>query len=567
MFLGVLLFLSPTCLFLSLWQRARVHYRMAAAEAASARKSNQNSMAPITAFRIEALLLQPHDMRKARLWNIKCAGLISDLRALERENNSPELPDLTRWTSKLRPKWKVRGIPPPNGMEFVSPLFAWFYISLWPVATDENVSGLFHVLMRCGCNSAAALGATTRSGHVVLQFAAASTAFVRGEKEESSDDDDDQDYFYEGDAPWRKRAVVELTGQPNLPLFSAAAALPDPDSVVDRLSGPYCCAFCTFVCNKLDSHAVDVLARINPTQRLAILSAPHYGFAHASKFSCMRTFMALWRAALERMKQPDFGGATEIDRIIGGPANAEGTRIGAFSCATMWGDALAWRLVTDRNCPLAVAMLRHANEHSDRQYLSPMTMIVGHDQTEEEADIRGEWLVSRLRQDVLNAYLFTDHTPLMAAAKYELPKTLTALLDRGVEVDLTTTSRPDASACDDKKIIPMTAVDMIHNDDIITAKFRPAAARLRIETKARFAQHSLIVVAAVPVLQQVGGAQMPRELVSICLAYAGLPQPVALPAPSRSIFVGAKRGTISASSGVVDARERAELSSKRLRLT
>ncbi len=555
-------------------------------------------MAPITAARIEALLLQPRDPEKAGSWNRDCAELICDFRAFEGDirQNPPKLPDLTRWTSNLRPKCM-------KCTEFINPLFAWFCISKWPKAADENVSGLFHVLMRCGCDSTAALGATTHDGRVILQFAAESAGFMYDEDEYSDEDDDndddedeDEDHAAAVAARSRKRALVLLMKEPNLPLFSAAsaaAAPPDPDSVVDCLSGPYCCAFCTLVFNQLDTYAVDVLARMTPGQRLAILYAPHWGLACACRSSCMGTFVVLWKIARDRMIQPDFGGASEIDRVIGGPASDDKFRLDAFTAAAMFGDGHAWRLVTGAHCPLAAAMLRHANEHSGRQYVSPMTVLYKSELKEEEEDTRGAWLASRLSLDVLNAYGFFGRTPLMVAATCGFTKTLTALLDRGVDVDLTARWIEEADEEEkeeedkgfkstvfaaDTVERPATYVKTVTAADLLpenseSANFQVIAARLRVETKARFELNSLIAGAVVPILRAAGDAQMPRELVRLCLAYAGLPEPVDLFAPHPSVCVGVKRDAATANAGcsgasVGGSTERKEGSHpKRTRLT
>ncbi len=471
------------------------------------------------AGRIEALLL-PQNWKDSELWNKECDQLIADLRVSGSDPRCNVLvPDLTQWVGVMRPQWTSYDVILPKGMEFINPLFAWLGIAMWPKATDANVSGLFDVLMRGGCGSAIALGAVTSTGRVVLQFAAAAAYAARW----TSD-------------PTTKRALHLLIAERNLPLLSSTSAATDPDQVVDGNSGPFCCALCTTMYYKLDDAAVNLLSRLTPAQRLAAVSAPHWAFSRACKYSCSRTFVALWNVVHDRMVQPDCG-AAELDSIIGGPMYHDGYFTSAFATAAVVGDARVWRLVTNVHCPLAAALLRHTNVHPRRQYISPLRVLSATDQTDNEGDLRGAWLVPRLCADVLNAYDDCGFTSVMRAAQYAYPKTLAALLDRGVEIDLcaqpikckpTTLVIADMLARADTQFAAETAADLLPDVDeekLMTVQFLPIAVRLRTETKAQMALRPLIAAAMVPALQQFGGAQFPRELASLCLAYADLPQP------------------------------------------
>ncbi len=510
------------------------------------------TMAPITAARVEALL-QPQYWKNANSWNDECSQLIDDLHALECDprHTVSSLPDLAQWTGAVRPDWTADGMADrvvlPEGMEFINPIFAWLGISLWPQTTGDNVSGLFRVLMRCGCDSVKALGAVTSTGRVVLQFAAAASYAARKQPATV--------------LAAKERALHLLMAQPNLPLFSATAVPTDPDRAVDGDSGPFCCALCTAMHYQLDSTAVEVLLRLTPAQRLAAVSAPHWAFALAINYSCQRTFEALWCVVRDRVIQPDCD-AAEVDRIVGGPVWDDDYRWSAFTGAAINAGAHGWWLVTNAHCPLAYALLRHANAHPERQYTSPLSVLPADEQTHSESDLRGAWLVPRLHADVLNAYDEYGCTAVMQAAEYALPKTLAALLDRGVEVDLTaerieckTVFDPDALVRANTTFAVRTAADLLPDDDDMTAQFMPIAARLRAETKAQMALRPLIAAAVVPALQQFGGTQMPRELLSLCLAYANLPEPL------HSVCTGAKR----IAGGSTDGE--AKPSNKRLRLT
>ncbi len=508
-----------------------------------------------SATRIEALLL-PQNWKDSKSWNDECNQLITDIRAAEADSKHDAaalLPDMTRWTGDQRPQWAAGRVGLFKGMEFVNPIFAWLSIELWLDATYENVSGLFHVLMRCGCDSDKALGAVTSTGRVVLQFAAAEAyAGVTHHLAEST-------------GPTKNLAVNLLLAQPNLPLFSATADATDRDRVADDDNGPFCCALCTVMHNRLDDAAVEVLLRLTPAQRLAVTSGPHCAFARAGLYSCPRTFVALWSVVRDRVVQPDCD-AAEVDRIFRGrPSHDDGYCPSAIATVAFRGDAHAWRLVTNARCPLAAALLRHANAHPQRECDSPLDVLWAEQQTRSERDIRGAWLVPRLCADVLNAYDEYGRTPIMCAAKYALPRTLTALLDRGVEVDLCAQAferktgtgyvSVNALARAATKFTAITAADLLPPDDyeeLMTAQFIPIAARLRAETKAQMALRPLIAAAVVPVLQQFGGPQMPRELVGLCLTYAGLPEPAVWPTPLLSACAGAKHATASAVSSAGD---------------
>ncbi len=502
--------------------------RMTASKEAAASVRTVASVSAVTAGRIEALLL-PQNWKTVFSWNTECSMLIDDLRALECDPRhiDSSLPDLTQWTGSVRPDWTADGMADrvvlPEGMEFVNPVFAWFCLSLCPHATDDNVAGLFHVLMRCGCDSAKTLGAVTSTGRVVLQFAAAACRAVHDHSEAMSH--------------VAKCALRLLTAHPNLPLFGTAVPT-DRDRVVHGGSGPFCCALCTMMFYNLDAAALETLLRLTPAQRLAVLDTPHSAFARFAIPKCPRTFAVLWSMVRDRMTQPDCS-AAELDSIIGGPIYSDGYRCGALVSVAVYGDADAWRLVTNVHCPLAAALLRHANAHPQWQYYSPLELsYVMADKTDSERDLRCAWLVPRLCADVLNSYDRRGSTPVMRAAQYTLPRTLAALLDRGVEVDLCAQGMdfkgddlivPDALARADTKFIAKTAADLLPADDdekLMTAQFIPVAVRLRAETKAQMALRPLIAAAVMPALHQHDGAKMPRELVVLCLAYAGLPVPL-----------------------------------------
>ncbi len=526
--------------------------------------------AAVTAARIEALLL-PQKWKDDKAWNGACEELITELRVAEADlKHIAPVPDMTQWTSSERPKWTAARLVLPTGMEFVSPLFAWLCIALWFDATDANVFGLFDVLMRCGCGTVSALGAVTSTGRVVLQFAAAA-AFAAVHNAIATV------------VHVKTRALHLLMAQPNLPLFSAAGARYDPDRAVDGVSGPFCCALCTMMNYHFDAAALEVLLRLTPAQRLAAVDA-HSALVRAVFGRCQRTFAVLWNVVRDRVIQPDCN-AAELNRIIGGPVWPDGYRRSAFNAATLCGNAYTWRLVTNAHCPLAAALLRHTNAHPQRQYPSPLLLLSETEQTHNERDVRGAWLVSHLCADALNAYDLYGRTPVMWAAHEALPQTLTALLDRGMEVDLTAQpierkTRTGAVAADalaraDTNFTSETAADLLPADDDeewMTAQFIPIAARLRAETKAQMALRPLIAAAMVPALQQFGGSQMARELVRLCLAYSGLPEPAVWPAPLASVYAGAKRsaagadGSISGSAGD-SAAGSAKPVPKRLRLT
>ncbi len=515
-------------------------------------------MAPITAERIESLLL-PQNWKRVKKWNKACTDLIDDFRAVEADPRHNVLfPDMTRWTGDARPKWQNDRWPGSytssmKTVEFVNPTFAWFCISMWSGATDYNVSGLFHVLMRCGCDSAAALGAATSSGRVVLQFAAEAATMADDPGTDSGSESQD---YEKKVPPHHKRALTLLMARPNLPLFANNPPLARPlsDAETGEYNGPFCCALCTMVHNELDDFSVRVLVRLTPDQRLAAVTAPHWAFALANRWSCPHTFEELWKVVRDRVMQPDCD-AVEVDRLISGPVSGHGYQLTAFAMAAVWGEASAWKLVTNAHCPLATAMLRHANQHPERQYRSPLFTIRTTYQTDSETDVRGEWLVSRLCADVLNAYDESGRTPVMNAAGYVHPKTLKALLNRGTEVDLAaqetqrrfpvTTTPVDALARADTKFNPINAADMMSTD------FPALWKRLSAETDAQIKLRPAISAAVMPALGQFGGgAQMPHELVRLCLAYAGLPEPVASPAPVPSVCAGAKRSaTASAGAG------------------
>ncbi len=556
-------------------------------------KISGSDMAPVTAERIQKLLT-PQNWEVAVSWNSACAQLIDDIRADDSEpRRRVPLPNMTRWIGGPQPWWRewVSDYLPARGwlfrtMEFVNPLFAWFWISLWPKATDANVTGLFHVLMRCGCDSAAVLSAATSTGHIVFQFAAVAASFnscaddgVDEDEYGEDDDDEDEDEDAKVENP-QKRAFNLLMKQPNLPLFSNAAGTVRVD-VVDDDRGPYCCALCTVMHNRMDSASAEVISLMTPAQRLVSLSAPHYAFARACAQRCPSVFKMLWGTVRDHVKHPDCL-PSEVDQIIGGPCEMDGRRWSAFFGAVAWGDVSIWRLVMNGKCPLATLLQRHANEHPERQYQSPLSLMTSSDYLDDEVDLRAAQLVPLLCADLLNAYDKYGYTPVMNAVVRPCPKTLAALLDRGVEVDLTaqeidrgTNSHVavDALARADTKFTGRTAASFPTRHEVFSVDFRHIVCRLRTETRAQLALRPLIAAVVVPALHQSGGAQMPRELIRLCLTYAGLPEPAATSAPFSRVCVGAKRdvasvnGESSGASAAVASRGKIGPNLKRVRLT
>ncbi len=472
-------------------------------------------MAPITASRIEALLL-PQNWEDGKSWHGACEEVLSDLRAADADVHKGApllLPNLAEWTGSERPQCNPGENRILIGMEFINPLFAWVCIVPWFNATESNVDGLFHLLMRCGCDSAKVLDSLTSSGRSILQYAA---LFASGRS---------------------VKPLSLLLTLPKLSLFNTFKVPPHtrPFSGHDR--GPFCCAMCTMLCNGLDDAAMEVLKRMTPEQRLVVIGAPHWGLVRAI-YKCNRTCKALWDVVRDRVVQPDCDDA-EVDRLVGGPAHENGYY--SHSVLTQiisQGNISTWQLVTNEQCPLATALIRHANAHPQGPYANPLQFYSWGD------DIRGAWLVPRLSVVVLNSYNRVGRTPLMHAVKNLLPKTLTALLDRGIEVDLCAQMAEPHTAQDAwprtvTKFTTMIAVDFLPPQ--CNSAFTQAAMRLRAETKVQLELRPLISAVAVPVLQQIGGARMPRELVQLCLEYANLPIPAAFPAPTSSVSAGAKR--------------------------
>ncbi len=494
-------------------------------------------MAPITAARIEALL-QPQCWESDNSWNEECKRLIDDMRAFECEPrfSASSLPDLTRWTGAARPDWKRSSLPSravlPADIEFVNPMFAWFSMSIWPKALDHNVSGLFYVLMRCGCGSAATLGATTSTGRVLLQFAAAATT-PREDYDDADDPGGEDDYVTRK----RTRALSLLMDQPNLPLFGTTVVdgKAGVDSIIDASTGPYCCALCTTMHNELDLVSIQVLSLLTPVQRLACLTAPHWAFARACEHRCTRTFGVLWKFVRDLMSQPDCN-AAEFDRIISGPVSSDGYRRGVFATVALSDDEHAWQLITNAECPLAAALLRHTNAHTERQNANPLGRadVIRGVFAREEDDLHGAWLVPRLNADLLNAYDEKGYTPTMSAAFYVRPKTLAALMARSTELDLLAQQIPvwvandfrvpaDALARADTKFLDRTAISMLKGFILSS----PIAELLRAETDAQKLAIPHILCAVIPALERSDGARFPRELVSLCAQYAGLSGPLA----------------------------------------
>jgi hypothetical protein len=228
--------------------------------------------------------------------------------------------------------------------------------------------------------------------------------------------------------------------------------------------------------------------------------------------------------------------------------------VGLLACVAGYADPQPWRLITssdNRTTFLRNFLVEQAN-CADRRSINPLSAAMHHPgdgaDARRERDQRGAWLVPRLSVDAMNRYNDLGFTPLLQAAHEGFPLTLSALLARVPDVDVTarcilpandkyTYLELDHLTRADARFDTLNAADLLsralrkhlRKSGIVTEAFSQEIKFVDAELRAKvkWIESQAPETIGKTVANILFDAHLPGVLMMICFSYSAIPSTIA----------------------------------------